>query len=92
MIRRATSSDAAATTKQYLRAPTPALTATKGNVSTDRRACSALSLDEHTPGIVSVYEGESVTVTYIDQARANGARNVEIVSRIQAGPSVMVGK
>ena len=53
---------------------------------------TALALGEQVPGVVSVYEGESLTVTYVDQARANGARNAEIVSRIAAGPSVMVGK
>ncbi len=52
---------------------------------------TALSLGEKVPGVVSAYEGEPLTVTYVDQARANGARNVEIVSRITAGPSVMVG-
>jgi hypothetical protein len=52
---------------------------------------TALSLGEKIPGVVSAYEGEPLTVTYIDQARANGARNVEIVSKIVAGSSVMVG-
>jgi len=53
---------------------------------------TALALGEKVPGVVSAYEGESLSVTYIDQARANGARNAEIVSEITAGPSVMLGK
>jgi hypothetical protein len=53
---------------------------------------TALDIGERSVGSISAYEGESLTVTYVDQARANGARNTEIVSRIVAGPSVMVGR
>ncbi len=52
---------------------------------------TALDIGERVPGALSVYEGESLTVAYIDQARANGARNTEIVSKIKAGPTVMSG-
>ncbi len=53
---------------------------------------TALDIGEQVPGAIRVNEGESLAVTYIDQARANGARNAEIVSRIAAGPSVMIGR
>jgi hypothetical protein len=53
---------------------------------------TSFDIGERTPGSLSVNEGESVSVTYIDQARANGARNTEIINRISAGPSIMVGQ
>jgi hypothetical protein len=53
---------------------------------------TALALGERVPGILSVYEGESVSAIYVDQARANGARNTEIISKITAGSSVMAEK
>ena len=53
---------------------------------------TTLAIGESSPGALSVYEGESVTVTYIDKARANGARNARITSRILAGPAVTYAK
>jgi hypothetical protein len=45
---------------------------------------TALALGEPVPATLSVYEGESVTVTYVDQARANGARNADLVYTVRA--------
>ncbi|HWE02348.1 MAG TPA: sugar-binding protein [Tepidisphaeraceae bacterium] len=53
---------------------------------------TAFDIGERIPGALGVYEGESLIVTYIDQARANGARNTEIISKIKAGPTVTVGQ
>jgi hypothetical protein len=36
---------------------------------------TALALDEPIPAVLAVYEGEKVDITYVDQARANGARD-----------------
>ncbi len=39
---------------------------------------TALSMGEAIPGVLSLYEGEGVDIVYVDQARANGSRNVEV--------------
>ncbi len=43
-----------------------------GSVST------ALSVGDDQPGTLAVYEGETVDALYLDQARANGARNADV--------------
>ena len=35
------------------------------------------------PATLSVYDGETVTVTYIDQARGNGARNAAVTYHVR---------
>jgi len=50
---------------------------------------TALALDEDPAGgALGVYEGERAEVAYIDQARANGARNAEIRLPIAFGSAV----
>lgn len=49
---------------------------------------TALALDEDQPGTLSVYEGETVVVSYIDQARANGSRNVEVKLSLRFGSAL----
>ncbi|MBN8525560.1 MAG: hypothetical protein J0M02_09510, partial [Planctomycetes bacterium] len=39
---------------------------------------TALALGDEQPGVLAVYEGEQVDACYLDQARANGARNAEV--------------
>jgi len=39
---------------------------------------TALALGDDQPGVLAVYEGERVDACYLDQARANGARNAEV--------------
>lgn len=39
---------------------------------------TALALGDEQPGVLAVYEGERVEACYLDQARANGARNAEV--------------
>ncbi|MEK7414842.1 MAG: sugar-binding protein, partial [Planctomycetota bacterium] len=50
---------------------------------------TALALDEDQPGILSVYEGEKVMVKYNDQARANGARNVDVQLTLSFGSALI---
>ena len=52
---------------------------------------TALALDEDQPGLLSVYDGETVQVTYIDQARANGSRNVDVTLALKFGSSLVQG-
>ncbi len=49
---------------------------------------TALSYGERVPGTLSVYEGEKIAITYIDQARANGARNAQLQFTVRAGAVV----
>ncbi|MCK6472361.1 MAG: hypothetical protein L6R28_11505 [Planctomycetes bacterium] len=39
---------------------------------------TAFALGEPTPEVLNLYEGETVTLVYTDQGRANGARDVEV--------------
>ena len=50
-----------------------------------------LSIGERIPASLGVTEGESITVTYIDQARANGARNAELIYKVKPA-TVVTGK
>ena len=45
---------------------------------------TGLEMGTPVPATLSVYDGESVTVTYIDQARANGGRNASVTYHVQA--------
>lgn len=49
---------------------------------------TALSFGERVPGTLSVYEGQKIQIAYIDQARANGARNTQLKFTVQAGAVV----
>jgi hypothetical protein len=49
---------------------------------------TGLDLGEKIPGVVSAYEGETLRVTYLDQARANGARNVEVTYDVKTASPV----
>jgi hypothetical protein len=48
-----------------------------------------LNLGESTKGTVSLFEGETIEVIYLDQARANGSRNVEVKLPIKTAAGVM---
>ena len=49
---------------------------------------TALSMGDPVPGTLSVYEGEKIEIVYIDQARANGARNAEVRQTVRVGSVV----
>jgi hypothetical protein len=49
---------------------------------------TGLSIGERVPATVSVYDGESITVTYVDQARANGARNADLIYTVKSASPV----
>jgi hypothetical protein len=49
---------------------------------------TGLDLGEKIPGVVSAYEGETLHVTYLDQARANGARNVEVTYDVKTASPI----
>lgn len=53
-----------------------------------------LSLGETAPNVLSMYEGESVDVIYVDQARADGSRNVEVKLAVKsaAGTTDLAGQ
>jgi len=53
---------------------------------------TALSLGDPVSGTLSLYEGETVTATYTDQARSDGARNHEVRTSIRcaAGTAELV--
>jgi len=55
----------------------------------DGAVSTALALDEAVPAVLGVYEGERVEITYIDQARANGARQAQITTSVSFGAAVM---
>jgi hypothetical protein len=55
----------------------------EGSVST------ALAVGDDQPGVLAVYEGERVHAVYLDQARANGARNSEISLQLQFAGAVV---
>jgi hypothetical protein len=38
--------------------------------------------------VLSLYDGEDMRITYVDQARANGARNAEVNLRIESASAV----
>ena len=46
-----------------------------------------LNLGKATPGVLELYEGETITVEYIDQARAFGERNVPVRAKFSASTS-----
>jgi len=50
---------------------------------------TALALDEPVPAVLGVYEGERVDVIYVDQARANGAREAQLSTTVSFGSAVM---
>lgn len=50
---------------------------------------TALALDEPVPAVLCVFEGERVGITYIDQARANGARETILSTSITFGSVLM---
>jgi hypothetical protein len=50
---------------------------------------TALALDEPVPAVLSVFEGERVGITYIDQARANGAREATLSASVTFGSALM---
>jgi hypothetical protein len=39
---------------------------------------TTLDVGDPVPGVLSLFDGEKIDVIYLDQARANGARNVEV--------------
>ena len=55
----------------------------------DGSVSTALALDVNPTGTLAVYEGESVVVCYVDQARANGARNVEVKLPLTFGSAIV---
>jgi hypothetical protein len=50
---------------------------------------TALALDEAVPAVLGVYEGERVDILYVDQARANGAREAQISTSVTFGAAIM---
>ena len=52
---------------------------------------TGLELGTPLPATLSVYDGESVTVTYIDQARANGGRNASVTYHVRAALPLTTG-
>ena len=50
---------------------------------------TGLALGEPVSGTLSLYEGEKVLVTYIDQARSDGTRNVEVKLSIKTCASAV---
>lgn len=54
-----------------------------GSVST------VLAIGDDQPGALPVYEGERVDACYLDQARANGARNAEVRLPLRFGAAVV---
>ncbi len=50
---------------------------------------TALALDQPVPAVLSVYEGERVSIVYTDQARANGAREALLSTSVVFGSAVM---
>ena len=55
-----------------------------GSVST------SLSIGDDQPGTLGVYEGETVDAIYLDQARANGARNADVHLPLRFGSALIV--
>jgi hypothetical protein len=51
---------------------------------------TALSVGDDQPGTLGVYEGESVDAVYLDQARANGARNADVHLSLRFGSALLV--
>lgn len=51
---------------------------------------TGLSVGDDQPGVLSVYEGETVDAVYLDQARANGARNADVHLPIHFGSALIV--
>lgn len=50
---------------------------------------TALALDQPVPAVLSVFEGERVSIVYVDQARANGAREALLTTSVAFGSAVM---
>ncbi|HEV7300483.1 MAG TPA: sugar-binding protein [Tepidisphaeraceae bacterium] len=50
---------------------------------------TVLDIGEKQPGAVSVFDGQKLRVTYVDQARANGARDAKVVFEAKAGSPVI---
>jgi hypothetical protein len=48
-----------------------------------------LNLGEAVKGTLALFEGETIDVVYLDQARANGARNVEVKLPIKTAAGMM---
>jgi Carbohydrate family 9 binding domain-like len=49
------------------------------------------ALEEDPPGLLGVYPGERIKVSYIDQVRSNGAKGAEVVMILRVGGAVLVG-
>lgn len=52
---------------------------------------TALDIGEKVPGVVSVFDGQKLRVTYVDQARANGARDAKVALDVKAASPVING-
>jgi hypothetical protein len=52
---------------------------------------TVLDIGEKQPGAVSVFDGQRLHVTYVDQARANGARDARFVLDVKAASPVING-
>jgi hypothetical protein len=50
---------------------------------------TVLAIGDDQPGALPVYEGERVDACYLDQARANGARNAEVRLPLRFGAAVV---
>jgi hypothetical protein len=52
---------------------------------------TALDIGEKVPGFVSVFEGQTIRVAYVDQARSNGARDAKVVLEVRAASPIING-